>query len=138
MYEDLADLIVADPIHDADDERGWPRLSKGRLTDRGCILLTTRRITPARIKSADLPRFLANLFDCFDEAFARAEREVASSLGGCQFVCRTDTAVYSGIVRRGLADVGHNTRGRDCLILAGTAATLGLAQAPCLGRALLP
>ena len=28
VYEDLADLIVADPIHDADDQQGWPRLSK--------------------------------------------------------------------------------------------------------------
>lgn len=28
VYEDLADLIVADPIHDADDDQGWPRLAK--------------------------------------------------------------------------------------------------------------
>lgn len=28
VHEDLADLIVADPIHDADDEQGWPRLAK--------------------------------------------------------------------------------------------------------------
>jgi hypothetical protein len=28
VYEDLADLIVADPIHDADDQQGWPRLVK--------------------------------------------------------------------------------------------------------------
>lgn len=24
VYEDLADLITADPIHDADDQTGWP------------------------------------------------------------------------------------------------------------------
>ena len=28
VYEDLADLIVADPIHDADEQQGWPRMSK--------------------------------------------------------------------------------------------------------------
>jgi coenzyme PQQ synthesis protein D (PqqD) len=28
MYEDLADLIVADPIHDADEQQGWPRMAK--------------------------------------------------------------------------------------------------------------
>lgn len=28
VYEDLADLIVADPIHDAETGEGWPRISK--------------------------------------------------------------------------------------------------------------
>ncbi len=28
VYEDLADLIVADPIHDADTSEGWPRMAK--------------------------------------------------------------------------------------------------------------
>lgn len=28
VYEDLADLIVADPIHDVDDQHGWPRMMK--------------------------------------------------------------------------------------------------------------
>jgi coenzyme PQQ synthesis protein D (PqqD) len=27
VYEDLADLIVADPIHDVDDQHGWPRIA---------------------------------------------------------------------------------------------------------------
>ena len=25
-YDDLSDLILADPIHDVDEERGWPKL----------------------------------------------------------------------------------------------------------------
>ena len=28
-YDDLADLIVADPIHDVDQQTGWPRLAQG-------------------------------------------------------------------------------------------------------------
>ncbi len=28
VYEDLADLIVADPIHDTAADQGWPRVSK--------------------------------------------------------------------------------------------------------------
>jgi hypothetical protein len=105
-------------------------LSEGSVKDRLCMLPKTHCTAPAHITSDDLPRFLADLFDCFDEAFARAEHEVKSTLGGCQFVCRTDTAAYSGVVRRGLADVGRHAQGRDCLILAGTATTLGLAPAP--------
>lgn len=26
VYDDLSDLIVADPIHDVDDEAGWPKM----------------------------------------------------------------------------------------------------------------
>lgn len=26
VYDDLSDLIVADPIHDVDEEAGWPKL----------------------------------------------------------------------------------------------------------------
>jgi hypothetical protein len=28
VFDDLADLIVADPIHDADEDQGWPRLAR--------------------------------------------------------------------------------------------------------------
>jgi hypothetical protein len=28
VFDDLADLIVADPIHDADDQQGWPRMAQ--------------------------------------------------------------------------------------------------------------
>ena len=28
VYEDLADLIMADPIHDVDEQQGWPRMAK--------------------------------------------------------------------------------------------------------------
>lgn len=28
-YDDLSDLMMADPIHDVDAERGWPHLPKG-------------------------------------------------------------------------------------------------------------
>lgn len=28
VFEDLADLIVADPIHDTDEDQGWPRLAR--------------------------------------------------------------------------------------------------------------
>ncbi|WP_417809480.1 PqqD family protein [Thioclava sp.] len=28
VYDDLSDLIVADPIHDVDDEAGWPKMQK--------------------------------------------------------------------------------------------------------------
>jgi hypothetical protein len=108
--------------------------SDGCVKDRRCMLPKTRCSTPSRITSADLPRFLADLFDCFDDALARADREVAINLDGCRLVCRTDTAAYSGIVRRGLADIGRHARGRDCLILAGTAATLGTPPAPVWGE----
>ncbi|MCG3267384.1 PqqD family peptide modification chaperone [Yoonia sp. I 8.24] len=26
VYDDLSDLILADPIHDVDEERGWPKV----------------------------------------------------------------------------------------------------------------
>jgi hypothetical protein len=26
VYDDLSDLILADPIHDVDEEQGWPKL----------------------------------------------------------------------------------------------------------------
>ena len=30
VYDDLADLIVADPIHDVDEKMGWPTLPDGQ------------------------------------------------------------------------------------------------------------
>jgi hypothetical protein len=30
VYDDLSDLIIADPIHDVDDQTGWPHLPPGK------------------------------------------------------------------------------------------------------------
>lgn len=29
VYDDLSDLILADPIHDVDENKGWPKLPDG-------------------------------------------------------------------------------------------------------------
>lgn len=88
------------------------------------------RTAAARITTRDLPDYLTDLFGHFEGAFARAEREVGVSVGGCRFVCRTDTAAASGTIRRGLADGGEAPEERTCRIVAGAAAALGLPPAP--------
>jgi hypothetical protein len=30
MFDDLADLLVADPVHDVDEETGWPAMPPGK------------------------------------------------------------------------------------------------------------
>lgn len=104
-----------------------------------------RQTGPARLVTADLIQFLDELFGHFDAAFARADREVVSRIGGCRFLCRTDTPAYSGIVRRGwsngddaangsaTAEVGLHPSGdlgAECRLLAGRAANLGLPPGP--------
>lgn len=88
------------------------------------------RTAMAKLTTRDLPGYLTDLFEHFDESFTRVERYVAARLGGSHFTVRTDTAAYSGAVRRGLADDEASPHGRPCRIVAGAAASLGLPPAP--------
>jgi hypothetical protein len=97
-------------------------------------MLNARSLPFARLTTANLPHYLADLFDHFEAAFARADRQVKGSLGDCLFICRTDTAAYSGIVRRGLATTVRSATGKVCRILAGTAARFGLPPSPVWGE----